>query len=78
MTATQRAMPCYARGVAVDDDARLRCPACGEREVVAEPGRASACLPFPPLESLVCARCGNTGTRLRLRERDLVQWTRGG
>ncbi len=57
---------------------RLECPACGASEVRVEPGRASACLPFPPVEALLCLRCENTGTRLRLRARDIVRWARGG
>ena len=60
-----------------DTDA-LRCPACGAEGPQVEPARASACLPFPPVETLLCWRCGNTGTRMRLRERTVVQWSRGG
>lgn len=55
-----------------------RCPECGALDVTVEAVRASACLPFPPVESLLCRCCGNTGTRLRLRERSLIQWSRGG
>lgn len=54
------------------------CPACGATDVVVAAATASACLPFPPVEPLRCPRCGNTGTRVRLRERTLVQWARGG
>lgn len=57
---------------------RLSCPVCGCEQVIALPAKGSACLPFPPVEPLRCPDCGNTGTRLRLHERTLVQWARGG
>jgi len=56
----------------------LRCGDCGGAAVTVEATRASGCLPFPPVEALRCRDCGNTGTRLRLRDRTVVQWTRGG
>lgn len=56
----------------------LVCPVCHCQAVIVEPGRASACLPLPPVEALRCPDCGNTGTQLRLRERTLLQWARGG
>jgi hypothetical protein len=46
--------------------------------VIVEPTKGSACLPLPPVEPLRCPDCGNTGTRLRLHERTLLQWARGG
>ncbi|MBL8975777.1 MAG: hypothetical protein JNK56_34565 [Myxococcales bacterium] len=55
-----------------------RCPACGEREVTITAARTSPCLPFPPVQTLLCRCCGNTGTCLVLRERTVVQWARGG
>lgn len=55
-----------------------RCPACGAEDVTIAATRASACLPFPPVETLLCGRCGNTGTRVRLAGRTVVQWSRGG
>lgn len=60
------------------ETAPLTCPACGCGTVIVEPAKGSACLPFPPLEPLRCPDCGNTGTRLRLHERTLVQWARRG
>lgn len=63
--------------MAPDDDASASCPACGAPDVQVTAATPSACLPFPPVERLSCTRCGNTGTRLRLRDRTLVQWSRG-
>ncbi len=60
------------------ETASPECPRCGSRAVEVTPGRASACSPFPPLEALRCTCCENTGTRLRLRERVIVQWTHEG
>lgn len=57
---------------------RLSCPVCGCQAVIVEAPKRSACLPFPPVEPLRCSDCGNTGTRLRLHERPLVQWARRG
>ena len=54
------------------------CPACGREAVIVEAPRGSGCLPFPPIEPLRCPDCGNTGTRLRMRERTIVQWARKG
>lgn len=62
--------------VSTHADEELRCPACDAREVRVTPARASSCTPFPPVEPLQCLRCGNTGTRMRLRGRDVVQWSR--
>ena len=56
----------------------VSCPACGCAAVIVEPAKHSACLPFPPVEPLRCPACGNTGTRLRLHDRTLVQWARKG
>lgn len=60
------------------DEPRLSCPACGGEAVIVGAATGSACLPFPPVEPLRCPDCGNTGTRMRLRERTLVQWARRG
>lgn len=49
----------------MDLEDALRCPVCGCAEIHVETPRASVCLPFPYVELLLCAGCGNTGRRLR-------------
>ncbi len=56
---------------------RLTCPRCGGQAIEVSPARAGVCTPFPALEALRCPGCGNTGTRMVLRERTIVQWSRG-
>ncbi|HEY0135598.1 MAG TPA: hypothetical protein VGB85_16050 [Nannocystis sp.] len=60
------------------EDPSMVCPRCGSRAVEVSPGRASPCMPLPPVEGLRCTACGNTGTRMRLRERTLVDWRHEG
>jgi len=57
-----------------NEEASPVCPRCGSDAVEVAPGRASVCMPFPPVDLLRCGGCDNTGTRLRLRERVIVQW----